>query len=240
MRIAGVLPYPFETMSSESAAAPPSPAISSRLLRVAWLAVLLGLGIEVVLVALSAGFGNLKGIRPVVADLVQKVSWSVFVCIGVAFGAALSKGRAAIGGAVGFLSGPAAFQGAKAMHKAASQALDLPASIVAPGPMFLAILKALEYASLGAFLAWLSAREKRAISDYVFGGVATGVVFGGIFAVVLIETAPALAAGNLIGRLVNELLHPVGCALVVFAAENIGKKSGPAAVSAAESPSRRP
>jgi hypothetical protein len=212
-------------MSSENPAPSPGPASSSRLLRVAWLAVLLGIGLEIVLLVLAAGFGNLKGVRPVVADLVQKVSWSVFVCIGVAFGTAVSKGRAAIGGFVGLVSGPAAFQGAKSLHKAVTQALDLPAAVTSPGPLVLGILKAVEYGCLGAFLAWLSTRPKRALSDYVFGGVATGVLFGGIFTFILIEAAPTIATGALVGRIVNELLHPIGCALVIFAAENLGKKT---------------
>jgi hypothetical protein len=41
---------------------------------VGWLAVLLGLTIEIILVALAAGFGTLKGAYPVLADLVQKIS----------------------------------------------------------------------------------------------------------------------------------------------------------------------
>ena len=47
------------------------------LLHVGWLAVLLGLTMEVILVALAAGFGTLKGVNPILADRVQKVSWSV-------------------------------------------------------------------------------------------------------------------------------------------------------------------
>src|SRR5258706_15535015 len=105
-------------MAKETLKAQLSPASTSRLIRVAWLAVLLGLGIEIVLVALSAGFGNFKEVKPVVADLVQKISWSVFVCIGVAFGTAVSNGRAAIGGVVGFLSGPVALPAGEAEPKA--------------------------------------------------------------------------------------------------------------------------
>src|SRR2546422_606151 len=56
------------------------------LLHVGWLAVLLGLVMEVILVALAAGFGTLKGANPILADVVQKVSWSVVVCTGLAVG----------------------------------------------------------------------------------------------------------------------------------------------------------
>ena len=63
------------------------------LLHVGWLAVLLGLVMEVILVVLAAGFGTLKGANPILADLVQKVSWSVVVCVGLAFGTTAKKAR---------------------------------------------------------------------------------------------------------------------------------------------------
>ena len=63
------------------------------LLRVGWMAVLLGLTMEAILVALAAGFGNLHGAKPIVADVVQKVSWSLVVCVGLAVGATAEKAR---------------------------------------------------------------------------------------------------------------------------------------------------
>lgn len=48
--------------------------------------VLLGIAIEVVLVAVALTFSGVKGARPLVADLVQRVSWSALVCVGMAFG----------------------------------------------------------------------------------------------------------------------------------------------------------
>src|SRR2546422_11530868 len=63
------------------------------LLHVGWLAVLLGLVMEVILVALAAGFGTLKGANPILADIVQKVSWSVVVCVGRAVGTTAKKAR---------------------------------------------------------------------------------------------------------------------------------------------------
>ncbi len=45
--------------------------ITRLLLHVGWLAVLLGLAMEAILIALAAGFGTLQGANPVLAELVQ-------------------------------------------------------------------------------------------------------------------------------------------------------------------------
>ena len=70
-------------------AAPPAPgsSLGRNLLHVAWLSILLGLTLEVLLLVLHA-FTETAGHtpKPFVADLAQKVSWSLFVCVGLALG----------------------------------------------------------------------------------------------------------------------------------------------------------
>jgi hypothetical protein len=193
----------------------------ARLFRAAWLAILLGIALEIVALIFARSFGTLKVGRPVVADLVQKTSWSLFVCVGVAFGTAVARGRAAIGGLIGLIAGPAAFQGARIVHKSVAEALALSAAAApGPSPLLLGALKGIEYGALGAFLAWLGRQPRRSASDYVFGGLACGIVCAGAVAVLVIMGSPAIpAAAALVPRLANELLHPIGCALVVYAAE---------------------
>ena len=48
-------------------------------MRVAWLAILLGLAMEGLLLLLGTDLGDLLGLKPIVAGLVKNVSWSVFV-----------------------------------------------------------------------------------------------------------------------------------------------------------------
>jgi hypothetical protein len=48
--------------------------LGSTLVRVAWLAILLGFGMEILLLILAAGFGSLPGLGSVVADLAGKVT----------------------------------------------------------------------------------------------------------------------------------------------------------------------
>src|SRR5207245_9110588 len=92
------------------------------LLQVGWLAVLLGLVMEVILVALAAGFGTLKGANPILADLVQKVSWSVVVCVGLAVGTTAQKARGSLMGLAVLLAAPLPFIAAPSLHDGALQA----------------------------------------------------------------------------------------------------------------------
>lgn len=197
--------------------------MGERLFRAAWLAIVLGIVLEIVALVITSAFGAGKGARPVVADLVQKTSWSLFVCVGVAFATAVSRGRSAVGGLVGLVAGPLAFQAARIVHKSVVEALTLStAAAPGPAPLLLGALKGIEYGALGAFLSWLRRQPGRSASDYVFGGLACGVVFAGMVAALVIGMSPGIpTVAALVPRVANELLHPVGCALVVYAAERL-------------------
>ena len=79
-------------MTSPSPPPPARPAIDPKraILHTAWLAVLLGVGIEGMLLAIAAGSGPLASLKPFVADLMQKVSWSVVVSAMTPFHGSLS------------------------------------------------------------------------------------------------------------------------------------------------------
>ncbi len=50
--------------------------------------------------------GEALGLKPFVADLVRNVTWSVFVCAGLAVGTAVVRARAPVMGLLGLVSGP--------------------------------------------------------------------------------------------------------------------------------------
>src|SRR5829696_2332650 len=85
------------------------------LLRVAWLAILLGLLLQLALLLVAAGFG--KGISPgtVLAETFKTVSWSLGVGVGVALGRVAAKGRLALAAGTGLLADPLALTVAKAV-----------------------------------------------------------------------------------------------------------------------------
>src|ERR671917_544243 len=128
----------------------PAPDFGSMLLRVAWLAILLGLGMEVLLLVLGGAVGDVLGVGPIVADFVRNITWSVFVCVGLAVGTAVAKARVPIMGAL-------------------------------------------------------------------------GLVFGSVEIALASTVAPLPPVPDLLVEGVNEVLFPVGCALVLFSANVLGK-----------------
>src|SRR3954464_5760671 len=97
------------------------------ILNVAWLAVLLGITVEIVLIAVQAVFKTIPGVNAIVADLVGETSWSIIVCVGLAFGKAAARVNAGVTGTAGLLAAPLAFTAARTVQKSVSYALGLSA-----------------------------------------------------------------------------------------------------------------
>jgi hypothetical protein len=190
------------------------------LLRVAWLAIVLGLLLQLALLLVAAGFG--KGISPgtVLAETCRIVSWSLLVCVGVALGRVAAKGRLPLEGVTGLLAAPLALTAANAVQKGVAEAVDTAGVPAGPAPLWVRAIKAAEYACLGLALEWVGRRAWGSALGHLAVGLLTGVVFGGVFLAVVVQSAPTpLSTPSLVARGVNELLFPVGCALVVFIAE---------------------
>ena len=183
-------------------------SLSGKLLQVAWLSIVLGLGMEVLLLGIAAGFKNSVSVQTIIADTVQKISWSTIVCMGVAVGTAAGKMRAQAMGLAGLIAAPLAFHIAKVLHKSTSQALSIAgtASAGGPSPFLLAGLKGLEYAVLGFVLGQV---EKNAggIRKYMLAGLIIGIIFGGgiVYLTVSMAAKPMPLVG-IISRSVNEII----------------------------------
>jgi hypothetical protein len=90
------------------------------------------------------------------------------------------------------------------------------------------VLKAAEYGCLGAALGWIGRRAWGGVRAHLGIGLVTGLVLGAVMLVLAAQSAPKpLGAEVLVLRGINELLFPVGCAPVVYAAEVIGRQVGP-------------
>ena len=196
------------------------------LLRVAWLAVLLGLLLQLALLLVAAGFGTFAGLRPLLAETCRNVSWSVLVCAGVALGRVASKGRLPVAGVTGLLAAPLALTAANIFQKGIAEALGATGVAGGPTPVWLLLLKAAEYAFLAAALGWIGRRAWAGASAHAAAGLVAGVVFGAAILVLTMQAAPKpLPAGGLVAKGVNEVLFPIGCAMVVFFSEVLGKRS---------------
>ena len=194
-----------------------------KLLRVAWLAILLGMAMEGTLLLLSAGYGNFLGLKSIVADLARNVSWSLLVCVGLSVGTAVRNARVPVMGFLGFLAAPAAFEISRVVHKGALQALAISGSAGDDlSPFLLALIKGLEYGCLGLALGWVSQRPWGGAVAHMAVGFVVGSIFGGTVIALLAASGPEVSATSLVPRGVTEILFPVGCSLVLFSAEALG------------------
>jgi hypothetical protein len=203
-------------------------ALWPQVLRVAWLAILLGLGIELLLLAVQAATGHFAGPKPLLVDLVQKVSWSFLVCVGLAFGTAATKSRPQLMGLLGLLSAPLAFNIARSLHKGAAQALSLTDGVPAgASPFLIALLKAVEYGFLGWMVGKLSRRPNAGAGAHLAVGLALGLTFGTAIVLLLGAGSPEpTPLPDLLARGINELFFPIGCALALYAAGALARRSG--------------
>jgi hypothetical protein len=199
------------------------------LLRVAWLAIALGLLLQLVLLLVAIGFGMATNPRPLLAETVRTVSWSLLVCVGVALGRVAAKGRLPLEGVTGLLAAPLALTAANAVQKGVTEAVDAAGVSAGPAPLWVLAIRAAEYGCLGLALDWVGRRAWGTALGHVGVGLLTGVVFGGVFLTIVVPSAPTPLAPALLARGVNELLFPVGCALVVFIAEVLRSPADPTA-----------
>jgi hypothetical protein len=194
---------------------------------VAWLAIALGIAMEGLLLLLGAGLGKSLGLGSIVADLVKNVSWSVFVCCGLAVGTAVAKARVPVMGLLGLLAAPTAFEVSRALHKGTLEAM---ATTGGGGevlsPVLVGVIKGVEYGCLGLAIAWVGQRPWGGAAAHVAVGLLVGLVFGGTIVALTMESTPPPPPADVLSVGVNEVIFPIGCSLVIFSAGALGERMG--------------
>ncbi|MEO7794707.1 MAG: hypothetical protein ABIV06_08010 [Thermoanaerobaculia bacterium] len=219
------LPPPASTPAPTSAVGAPIVPPAQAILKGAWLAVALGFAIEGLILLSFALSGGALAARPFTADLVQKVSWSFVVCVALAVARTASKSSGVVMGVAGLLAAPAGFAIARGLHKGASQALGLVAAAApGPSPLLVAGIKGLQYALLGLALGWIAKQAWGGVVAHAGVGFACGLLFGVPLLALTFQAMPVLSTATVVARSVNELLFPVGCALVLYASDTLGKR----------------
>ena len=188
------------------------------LLRGAWLGVLLGLSIEALVLLVQLLQGVLPGTVKIIADTVQKISWSSLICATLAAGQSASRGKIASAGVAGLIGAPIAFLLARSLHKGMLELLGKE-SAATPIAWLGAGIKGIEYALLGAILLWLAERDA-CWKWHVFVGGLVGLVSY----VLVLWWLPA--GGDPLQRAIIEIVHPIGCALAVHAAATFSRHLG--------------
>jgi hypothetical protein len=174
---------------------------------------------------LGGAVGEALGLKSFVADLVRNVTWSVFVCAGLAVGTTVVKARAPLMGVLGLISGPLAFEISRAFHKGTLEALAITGGGGAVSPVLVAVIKGIEYGCLGLGVGWVSQRRWGGAAAHVAVGLLVGLTFGGVQLVFAAGATPPPPTSDLFVAGVNEVLFPVGCSLVLFSAGALGKKA---------------
>lgn len=196
-----------------------SQRLSTKLLHVAWMAILLGLALQFAtsLVAAIIG-GKFPEGATWIRDAAQKVSWSTITCLGVALGTAASKARAMWSGIAGLLAAPAAFITARTVQKGVGAAVGANVAAMSAAAFWgVLAIKSGQYAAFGTTLAYAASRPWGGLWTHVGVGAGSGVLFGlSALAVVASTAAKPMPSGVVVGQGVNEVLFPIGCALVLY------------------------
>ena len=205
-----------------------SPNLGVKLLRVAWLAIALGIAMESLLLLLGAGLGRALGLGSIVADLVGNVTWSMFVCCGLAVGTAVAKARVPAMGLLGLLAAPAAFEVSRALHKGTLEAIATTGGGAGEvlSPVLVGVIKGVEYGCLGMAIAWVGQRPWGGAAAHVAVGLLVGLVFGGTIVALTMGSTPPPTAADALSLGVNEVIFPIGCSLVLFSAGALGERMG--------------
>lgn len=202
-------------------------AVALKIVHVAWLSVLLGVGLELLTLVLVVVTGGKTDALGVAVGVLCKVSWSVVVCAALAVASAIPRVSVPAAGLTGLLVAPTTTVAVRVLQKVLLELLA-GASITLPWLLVgaTAVVKGAEYLFLGLVLAWLGNRNAGFLAALA-AGLGTGVVFGGaVTLLVVFLSAPALSA--VLAALANEVLFPVGCAVVLYGAERLARLVVPA------------
>ncbi len=154
-------------------------------------------------------------------DIFGSVTWSILVCVGIGLGTIVMRSGVALAGIFGAVFAPIALVAAKSVQKGVALLLGMPVEGLTGAVIVLGLIKAAEYGFLGAMLAVLMKRDDHQFKRYVLLGLGTGIVFGSALVFASLRMAASsgapLTTAQIAGKTVNEVLFPVGCAIVIYA-----------------------
>lgn len=221
----------METIAEEAQGTTARPIDNSAALRVlatiALLAVVLGLAIQLLIVVVRVLAGGPMPQLATVADVAGGVTWSFVVCTGVGIGVSVMRARAQIVGLLGLVFAPIAVAAAKGSQRLVAAMLELAEQQALLSLGSVSLIRALQYAVLGFLVGTLAWRGEARLSRYLAAWLGVGLVLGGSAVAWQIWLANSLGTPLPPARIavaaVNDMLFPVGCALVIYCGQLVGR-----------------
>lgn len=193
---------------------------------VALLAIVLGFVIQLLILAAKLAAGGPVPGAAIFLDMTQGVTWSLLVCTGVGIGVSM-RARATMVGLLALIAAPIAIAGAKFSQRLVGSFIDAAEQPAVLSLASISIVRALEYGVLGYLLGTLAQRGETRAMRYIGAGAAVGLVLGGavlaLTAYVSAQAGTPLEAPKIATGIVNEMVFPIGCALVIYAGHMAGK-----------------
>lgn len=193
-------------------------------LRVIALSLALAVALETLLVGVAATTGGIHSPTPFVVNLVQKLPWALVVCTGLWLGLEIGRSRPVAVGVAGLVAAPIASLLARSIAEGAHAFAF--AGTPAGSALLVAAVKAVEFACLGYAIGWLGERAWAGATHHAVAGLLAGVVFGGsLLALSAVGSPEPSGIGRLMGWAIDELLFPIGCALIVFSVRDLARSA---------------
>jgi hypothetical protein len=199
-------------------------------LRVIALSLILIVLLEALLLLAAATSGSFGSPVPFLIDLVEKMPWALFVCTGVWLGLKIGHSRLLLAMLAGLVAAPIGSLLLRAVAEGA-HAFAFASLPKGPSPLLVAAIKGVEYACLGFLVGWLGRRTWAASHHHAAAGLTVGIMFGGVLlALNTWASAEPLDLARVMTWAVNELLFPVGCALILLNAVRAERRGPPGKV----------
>jgi hypothetical protein len=196
-----------------------------RVARIALLPVVLGFAMQGLILAATLS-GPSSG-SAFVVSLAGGITWSVLVCAGLGLATAIAKARPLLSGLFALLVAPLALACAKGMQKAMGGWLNAVKTEAVLPLATVSALRALEYGLLGWLLGRLVQADQAQPWPYLRAGIVAGLTFGTTITLLTLRAADVsgdrFAPPLLMTTLCNEVVFPLGCALVIYLGQDVGR-----------------
>jgi hypothetical protein len=196
--------------------APASSRIFHTIFAAAWMAIILGLLVQLAVFGAKVGAGAKVPGAQLIVDIASGIAWSVIVCGGVAIGTVAAKSAPPLMGVLGLICAPLAFAAAKGAQRGVAWMMGQPLEQISLLTYQIGAAKTLEYALLGFVLGTIIRTPRSTLPNHSFIGVGFGFLFAGAILWLSFNSGGAMPAPRIAATATNEFIFPIGCSLVIY------------------------